>query len=172
MLAPLLRMKASVNSLIPDCRCTSARSSSEVMLISMYGAKVLDPPPAVPLPVVIVMEGPGAEVPAESVASTVNEQDVCGDKPATVNVVPAVVPADRPSFRIVYCVTAQFAGTPAAGQLSTVLLPVVPEAESPTGTLGTTEQTAHVPLAVQGCPLPGPPLLAAGFCACVHQLAT
>jgi hypothetical protein len=51
---------------------------------------------------------------------------------------------------------------------------VVPEAPNPVGTAGTVEQVEleQVPVAVQGWPEPDPPLLVAGLCPCVHQLAT
>jgi hypothetical protein len=66
----------------------------------------------------------------------------------------------------------QFDATVAPDQLNVVLELVVAEADSPAGVLGTVVHELQAPSEVHGCPLPGPPLLVAGFCPCVHQFAT
>jgi hypothetical protein len=50
-----------------------------------------------------------------------------------------------------------------ADQLRFVLELVVPEAVNPVGTAGADEQVEQGPVAVQGSPLPVPPLLVEGF---------
>ena len=82
-----------------------------------------------------------------------------------------VVPAATPFLKTVYPVKVQLTATVEAVQLRFVLLLVVPEACNPVGTLGTVVQALHVPIMVQGWPLPGPPLFVAGFCPCVQKLA-
>lgn len=64
----------------------------------------------------------------------------------------------------------QFAGAVTPAQLKFVLLKVVPEAVGVPGAPGLVVQALHVPCAVHGWPLPGPPLLVAGFCPCVQKL--
>jgi hypothetical protein len=49
---------------------------------------------------------------------------------------------------------------------------VVPDAANPVGTAGAEEQLEQAPVAVQGSPLPAPPLLVEGFWFCVQKLAT
>jgi hypothetical protein len=59
-----------------------------------------------------------------------------------------------------------------AFQFRFVLELVVPEAVNPAGTAGAVEQLEQGPVAVQGSPLPAPPLLVVGFWFCVQKLAT
>jgi hypothetical protein len=58
----------------------------------------------------------------------------------------------------------------AAFQLNEVLQAVVFEAAKPVGVEGTVLQLLQVPTAVQGWPLPAPPLLVAGFWPKVQKL--
>jgi hypothetical protein len=55
-----------------------------------------------------------------------------------------------------------------AVQLKLVVDCVVPEAANPVGTPGADEQLEQAPVAVQGSPLPAPPLLVAGLLPCVQ----
>jgi hypothetical protein len=57
-------------------------------------------------------------------------------------------------------------------QFRFVLELVVPEAANPVGTAGADEQEEQAPVAVQGSPLPAPPLLVEGLLPCVQKLAT
>jgi hypothetical protein len=112
-----------------------------------------------------------AELPAASLAATLKLYVVNGDKPVMVMLGLLVVPAATPFLKTVYPVKEQLTATVEAVQLRFVLLLVVPEACNPVGTLGTVVQALHVPMMVQGAPLPGPPLFVEGFCPCVQKFA-
>jgi hypothetical protein len=59
-----------------------------------------------------------------------------------------------------------------AFQFKFVLDCVVPDAANPVGIAGAAEQVEQAPVAVQGSPLPAPPLFVAGLWFCVQKLAT